>query len=147
MGTDEWVVRFMEGTSGVAEEERELFRKILEIYNNPSAERWFWIWGIYHGDRLCGHMELKDSEHTSASELEMVYMMHPAERGKGYISEVLSFFKEAQQEWKRTIIATVQPDNEISIHLLKRWGITKETTLLDDDGASYIKFWLQTADK
>ena len=70
---DEVSTRFMGGANGNEQEERVLFKKIFEIYERKD-ERWFWVWGIYKDNLLCGHFELKETEHTNDNELELVYM-------------------------------------------------------------------------
>lgn len=129
---DKISLQYMGGATGIEEEERKLFRKIFQIYNR-SEERWFWIWGIYQKDLLCGHLELKETEHTSDQELEIVYMIHPNERRKGIMSKVLSFLKEKQHDWQKKIIATLSPENSASIALLQKWGIEKAEILKDKE--------------
>lgn len=143
MAIDDVSTRFMGGATGNEAEERELFHKILELYGKESGERWFWVWGIYKGNLLCGHLEMKETEHTLDNELEIVYMVHPNERKKGVMTEVLHFLKQNQQNWKKRIIATVNHDNLNSIALLEKWGIEKREILVDDDdGKEYLKLTL-----
>lgn len=142
MVLDATSIRFMGGASGDEVEEREVFKKIFHIYQR-SETRWFWIWGIYQDQKLCGHLELKQSDHTEADELEIVYMVHPAERGKGVMSEVLEFLKQHQRNWQKRIIATVNPENRPSITLLKRWGIDEEKMLISrETGEQFLKLRL-----
>jgi RimJ/RimL family protein N-acetyltransferase len=135
--------QFMGGVTPDEAEERRLFRKIFDIYNSNDP-RWFWIWGIYEDNKLCGHFELKETVHTGPNELEIVYMIHPKERRRGIMSEVLKAFKGKQAEWNRTIIATTSPDNNASISLLRQWGIEEQELLPDDTapGTHYYKFYL-----
>ncbi len=134
--------RFMGGSTGSEHEERRLFNKILQVYEQKD-KRWFWIWGIYKDDLLCGHLEMKESAHTTDNELELVYMVHPNERRKGVMTEVMSFMKEKQHSWQRRIIATVSPENTNSILLLNKWGIAKKELLLNDEtGKKYLKLTL-----
>jgi len=76
---------------------------------------------------------MKDTENTEADELEIVYMVHPAERRKGLMTEILDFFKTNQTEWKRRIIATVSTKNLISLSLLEKWGIEEKKNLTDPE--------------
>ncbi len=117
-------------------------KKVFEIYERTD-DRWFWLWGIYKDDLLCGHLELKETEHTNENELEIVYMIHPEERRKGVMTEVLSLLKTMQKSWERRIIATVSAKNVNSIALLKKWGIDKEEVLVDSEtGKEYLKLTL-----
>ncbi len=142
MALDEVSVRFMGGATGIEQEERQLFQKILELYQK-NDKRWFWVWGIYRDELLYGHLELKETAHTNEEELEMVYMVHPKERRLGVMSEVLSLIKQQQRVWKKRIIATLSPENATSISLLKKWGIEKEKCLIDDETAeTYLKISL-----
>ncbi|WP_062060673.1 GNAT family N-acetyltransferase [Aquimarina longa] len=134
--------QFMGGASGNEIEERKLFKKGLEIYKR-NDKRWFWLWGIYRGDLLCGHLEIKETDHTNNNELEIVYMVHPEERKKGIMTEVLSLLKQNQKNWHKRIIATVNPKNLNSISLLKKWGIDKKEILISSEtGKKYFKLTL-----
>ncbi len=146
MGLDPAVLQFMGGGADTADEagERKFFQKIFTIYDDTESKRWFWIWGIYENDLLCGHFELKETQYTSEQELEIVYMTHPAARRKGLMREVLAFFKSNQKVWGKTIIATVSQQNSISIQLLEEWGITKKQLIDPKDGEE--SFWKFTLD-
>ncbi|MEM7102920.1 MAG: GNAT family N-acetyltransferase [Bacteroidota bacterium] len=142
MSIDQESTQFMGNATGDFDEEKKLFKKILEIYATDQ-ERWFWIWGIFEEKQLCGHLELKQTEHTNPNELEIVYMVHPNERRKGIMTEALSCIKQQQSTWQRRIIATVSPDNLASISLLKKWGIEKEESISDpESGETYLKLTL-----
>lgn len=142
MALDERSIEFMGGASGNEAKERALFQTIPSIYQRNDS-RWFWLWGVYKDDVLCGHLELKETEHTDKDELEIVYMVHPEERRKGLMTEILALLKENQSIWKRRIIATTSFDNQNSIALLNKWGIAKREVLKDDEtGKEYWKFTL-----
>lgn len=141
MGTDSAVVQFMDGATGDKEAEHQLFQKIFNLYKQKQGSRWFWIWGIYEGKKLCGHLELKETEHTNEHELEIVYMTHPAERNRGLMTEVLAFMKVQQAAWKKQLIATVYINNITSISLLKKWGIVRQE-ILTDNSRTYLKLHL-----
>ena len=49
-------ITFMGGITGLETDERNLFRKIFDLYDRDQ-ERIFWIWGIYKYDTLYGHLE------------------------------------------------------------------------------------------
>jgi len=139
---DKVSLQYMGGATGIEEEERKLFKKIFQLYKT-SKKRWFWIWGIYSNEELCGHLELKETEYTTDTELEIVYMIHPNERRKGIMSTVLSFLKGKQQGWQKRIIATVSPENLDSIRLLQKWGIEKTERLIDKEtGEIFLKLTL-----
>jgi len=136
---DEVSTRFMGGSTGIEADERKLFRKIFDVYKQDN-ERWFWIWGIYKDDLLCGHLEIKETKSTNKDELEVVYMIHPDERRKGIMTEVLSLLKEQQKNWQRTIIATVNLKNLHSIALLKKCGTSKKEVLTNSEtNEQYLK--------
>ncbi len=143
MALDEVSVRFMGGANGIETEERQLFKKVFEIYERKD-KRWFWLWGIYKDNVLCGHLELKESPNTNLDELEIVYMVHPAARRQGLMTEVLLLLKNEQHNWERKIIATVSPKNTNSIALLEKWGIDKRKALTDPEtGKEYLKLTLK----
>ncbi|GAA0564492.1 GNAT family N-acetyltransferase [Chitinophaga japonensis] len=141
---DKEAQRFMNGGLTRDEsEERSLFRKIFDIYAD-HGKRWCWIWGIYEDNKLCGHFELKETEHTAADELEIVYMVHPAERRRGVMSEVLHTIKNKQPGWNKAIIATTSLDNDVSIALLHKWGVEKQEIITAPDTLEqYYKFCLR----
>lgn len=142
MALDEMSIHFMGDSAGIEAEERKVFNKVFEIYKS-NEKRWFWIWGIYKDDLLCGHLEMKETEYTSNSELEIVYMIHPEERRKGIMTEVLSLLKQNQKSWQKRIIATIDPKNTNSLSLLKKWGIDKKETLMDNEtGKQFLKITL-----
>lgn len=140
---DKEVLQFMGGVADNVEEETALFYKIFSIYTHDS-ERWFWIWGIYEGSKLCAHLELKQTDDTNSNELEIVYMVHPEERRKGLMNEVLSAIKGNQDKWGKRMTATVYPDNIKSMALLEKWGIERsEVKINESNGKPYLKLLLQ----
>lgn len=142
MVLDENTLEFMGGATGLENEERKVFKKIFEIYK-ADEKRTFWIWGIYNGDVLIGHLELKETEHTKENELEIVYLVHPGYRNNGVMTEILSFIKGNQNIWNKRIIATVNPDNFASLKLLQKWGIANTEVLMDHETKEeYLKLSL-----
>ena len=142
MALDALSVQFMGGANGIEAEERVLFAKCLELYNR-EMERWFWVWGVYEQDRLCAHLELKESQFTLEGELEVVYMVHPNERRRGVMTEALNLLKANKTKWKRKITATISPQNTNSMSLLKKWGIEKKELIKEPEtGESFLKLTL-----
>jgi len=142
MALDPMSVQFIGGANGIEAEERAVFKKGFEIYKS-NKKRWFWLWGIYIYSELCGHLELKETDHTNNNELEIIYIIHPSFRNKGIMTEVFEFFKQEQHNWKRRIIATVDHDNIYSLALLNKWGIEKKETIKDaETGEEYLKITL-----
>jgi len=142
MALDELSVRFMGGANGIEREERAVFKKIFELYKRNN-KRWFWIWGVYKNDKLCGHFELKETIDTTDEELEIVYLTHPNERRKGIMLMVLTLIKQQQKHWNKRIIATVSPKNVASLALLEKWGVEKKELLTDKEtGETYLKLRL-----
>lgn len=138
-------VQFMGNLNQSIQTERELFYRIFQLYKNSDSDRWFWVWAIVKEDIYCGHIELKQTPNTSFDELEIVYMIHPNERRKGFMKEVLEFFKNKQHIWKRKIIATINPENKNSKILLSHWGIEKEKLIIDkEDRQPFLKIWLKS---
>ena len=123
---------FMGGATGVESEEREVFRKIFQIYDETIGKP-FWIWGIYNGDALFGHLELKETEHTNEDELEIVSMVHPECRRIGVMTEILSLIKMNEMIWNKRIVATVSADNAVSLRMLEKWGIDSREIIIDEE--------------
>jgi len=145
MCTDSESVKFMGNSTADPEKGRAFFRdRIIPFYSQKNLTRIFHVWGIYVNNVLCGHFELKETTNTSDTELEIVYLIHPDARGKGLMGKVLNYFKTNQAKWGRTIIATANPKNEKSMHLLKKWGINKQQTIVDTEKENYeyLKVWL-----
>lgn len=142
MACDDVTIKYMGGANGSESEERELFKKIFDIYTANNT-RIFWIWGIYKDGVLSGHLELKESVHTDENELEIVYIVHPECRRKGLMTEVLSLVRNSLDIWNKRIIATVGPNNIFSLKLLHNWGIEKKEVLYDQDNKEeYLKLLL-----
>jgi RimJ/RimL family protein N-acetyltransferase len=142
---DSDVVEYMGGATGDIEKEMKMFKKIFEIYRNQDQKRWFWIWAVYRDQTLCAHVEVKQTQDTAEDELEVVYMVHPAERRIGLMTEVLKFIKAKQSDWKRTIIATIYPENEHSYKLLEQIGIERQELITDaETGETFKKVWMKT---
>lgn len=145
MVTDSESVKFMGNSTSDVEKERAFFNgRVIPFYSKTKTNRIFYVWGIYVKGLLCGHFELKETTHTNNTELEIVYLIHPDARGKGLMGKVLDYFKTNQNKWGRTIIATANPKNKKSMHLLKKWGITKQKTIVDTEKENYeyLKVWL-----
>ena len=142
MSLDKDVIGFMGGATGDRKAEEAMFDKIFELYRS-NDNRWFWVWAVYRNQELCAHLELKETKDTTDNELEIVYMVHPRERRKGIMKEVLNFLKANQYLWKRRITATIYPDNNISFQLLRQWGIEREALITDrETGETFSKVWL-----
>lgn len=146
MGMDPIAVQFMGGATGIAADERALFHSIFKLYEKKDGARWFWIWGVYEEGRLCAHFELKETENTAENELEIVYMVHPAERKRGLMTAILAFLKRKQSVWNRQIIATVSPENIHSIALLEKWGISKKEWVKVEGEQPFLKVWLEQSE-
>jgi len=143
MSLDREVIAFMGGATGDRKAEEAMFDKIFQLYRS-NEKRWFWVWAVYRNQELCAHLELKETGDTAEDELEIVYMVHPLERRKGIMKEVLNFLKANQHLWKRRITATINPGNNISLQLLREWGIERETLITDrETGETFSKVWLE----
>jgi RimJ/RimL family protein N-acetyltransferase len=87
---------------------------------------------------------LKQTQDTAEDELEIVYMVHPAERRIGLMTEVLKFIKAKQSDWKRRIIATIYPENAHSYKLLEQIGIERQQLITDaETGETFKKVWIK----
>lgn len=142
MSLDKDVIAFMGGATGDRKAEEAMFDKIFELYRS-NENRWFWVWAVYRNQELCAHLELKETKDTAENELEIVYMVHPQERRKGIMKEVLNFLKANQHLWKRRLTATIYPGNNTSFQLLRKWGIEEQVLITDKEtGETFNKVWL-----
>lgn len=145
MVLDRDVVEYMGGATGDLAKEKKMFEKIFALYRNQDQQRWFWVWAVYRDQTLCAHLELKQTQDTAEGELEIVYMVHPAERRNGLMTEILNFIKAKQTDWKCRIIATVYPENEHSYKLLEQIGIERQELTTDvETGETFQKIWINT---
>lgn len=146
MALDKDVVEYMGGATGDRAKEMKMFEKIFALYRKQDQTRWFWVWAVYRDQTLCAHLELKQTQDTAEDELEIVYMVHPTERKKGLMTEILSFIKAKQTDWKCRIIATVYPKNEYSYKLLEQIGIERQELITDEEtGESFKKVWIRAS--
>lgn len=144
MTRDNDVIVFMSGATDDIAEQKKMFEKIFELYRSNDQTRWFWVWAVYRSETLCGHLELKETQDTADDELEVVYMVHPAERRKGIMSEVLNYIKTKQSSWDRRITATVYPENNNSFELLEQVGVHRRKLITDSEtGETFSKVWLK----
>lgn len=137
--TDKEVVFFMGGPRC---EEREdaynLFDKTFQIYDKTLfPDRHFEIWAIEHGGAVIGHFELKKSRDTYDNELEIVYLLNKDHWGKGLMPEVLKEVNDYANKLGCRLIATVNPENENSMRVLKKIGIEKDEWITDEEGRTY----------
>ena len=143
MFLDKETQSYMGGISHERQVGKKRFQKILAVYERRGNARFHLIWGIYDQDRLCGHLELKDSRWANDEELEIFFMLHPQERSRGIIREVLPLIKRYQYLWGRQIVATIHPENVRSRSRLDIWGVDREETLHDPlEGCRCQKLYL-----
>ena len=92
------IIKFMGGASatGDEEKEREIFHWIFDCYSTDQDDKVQLFWGVHENDRLCAHVQLKDTIWTNKDELEVVYMVHPTERKRGLMTEVLATLSDEQ---------------------------------------------------
>ncbi len=142
MFLDPSLAKYMDDHLKTEAEAADFFEKIFKLYTTKT-DKWFWVWGVYEAGQLCAHLEVKETEHTNAAQLEIVYIVHFAERRRGLMTEVLAFLKVQGKTWGRQLIATVDPQNANSLALLRKLGITQQETLHDPiTEAPYLKLIL-----
>lgn len=133
---------FMDDEDETEEDVRNMFHKVFPIYEKSESTKWHWIWAIYKDSVFAGHLELKDTTHTTKEELEIVYAIHPEFRRIGLMTSVLFLLASKQEEWERKIIATVDPKNKVSLKVLENWGIDR-IEIIQDDGEDCHKIHLR----
>ncbi len=142
MVMDKQSIKFMGGATGVIEREREVFNKVFQVYKQKFGKT-FWIWGIFKNKILYGHLELKETQYTKENELEIVYMVHPEFRQLGVMTEILDLIRENKSNFCEKIIATVELENEISLNMLRKYGVEKEEKIIDEsDSEEFLKLTL-----
>ncbi|TNE91287.1 MAG: N-acetyltransferase [Deltaproteobacteria bacterium] len=126
--SDPVVSRYMgDGTPGDGE---ALFHAIFGIYN-ADEPRFFEIWAVEADGRFVGHAELKQTEHTTEGELELVYCLVPEAWGKGYGTALVGALTGRAESVGCRTIATVHPDNAASLHILHRWSFAEVERFAD----------------
>ena len=83
-----------------------------------------------------------------APELRAVRPIRPSDEDRFVSTQVDQFSTQLMgenQAWRRTILATLDFCNAVSLRVLNKWGISKQQTELDpDSGDAMLKFWLFT---
>ncbi len=136
--SDPVVNKFMGGASDVPFDNDRLFDRGLEIVAQ-GGEKHHEIWAVVgrqEPDLLIGHCELKQTETTVDGQLEIVYLLAPEYWRKGYGRELVSIMVDYAftHAGCRELIATVDPGNESSIHLLSTCGFQFADRFRDEDG-------------
>lgn len=136
--SDPVVNKFMSGASDVPFDNDQLFDRGLEIVANPAGKH-HEIWAVVSRqapDLLIGHCELKQTANTAQGQLEIVYLLAPECWRLGYGRELLSLMVEYAftHAGCRELIATVDPGNEASIHLLSTCGFQFVDRFRDQEG-------------
>lgn len=115
---------------------REVFRSVV------TAEPAWDIWAIWAGDVYVGHGELKPSPDPHVDGHELVYALVPDAWGRGLGTEIAEGITKHGLETLGldAVHATVAPENEASLRLLRRLGYVDAGSWVDDDGDETL--WL-----
>ena len=132
--SDPEVTRFMSAPADKPDL-RVLFERVFSVYET----RRFLIWAVAPRDNpgaYLGHAELKTTEHCQPGEQEIVYLLHPAARGKGYAKETVRAVTghAASLPGVTAIIGTVDADNAASIHVMEQCGYARARSITDELG-------------
>lgn len=137
--TDAEAMKFVEGGAALSEEKaNETFKRMFTNVYEISA---FDIWCIFTkgASEYIGHAELKSYKGTE--DWEITYILKHEHRGKGYSTEIaqaLVKYGFAERGLSR-IIATVDAENENSIRVMGKIGMTSTETN-EDEGKTFHTF-------
>jgi len=134
--TDEKVMKHVGDGVVSKEKANESFNRIFTHAYEKSA---FDIWAVFNRrtSEYIGHAEIKPRKSTTA--WEIIYILKSGFWGQGYATEIaraLIAYGFGERKLKR-VIATVDAENNHSIHVLEKVGMTFEKAEQDEQGEFY----------
>lgn len=118
-------------------------RPIREVFRSAFATKPAWdIWAIWENGVYVGHGELKPSPDPHVDGHELVYAIVPGAWGRGLGTEIARAITKYGLETLRldAVHATVAPENEASVRLLRKIGYADAGSWVEDDGDETL--WL-----
>lgn len=136
--TDPVVMRFVDKGPLSLDQANALWRKLTEEFYPDGVET---IWAIFtKGDgRYVGNASLRPRPEKQ-KDWEIGYYLKPAEWGKGFATEIASRLVRYGFEIAglSEIYATVDKDNDASIHVLEKSGLKLYRKEYDEKGVFYV---------
>ncbi len=127
---DPEVVRWVGDGQVDSERNRRMFEK-LKVLEIGSEQRFAFVLAVCQGDALIGHVELKQTDETGPDEWELVYIFARRVWGRGYGTELATWALQTAHAHDRRLVATVDPENAASLHILARCGLQERGRLPD----------------
>lgn len=100
-----------------------------------------WLVCLKETGKVIGRAGLEHREYEASIELEMGYMIEPEEQKKGYATEACEAivrYAAENLEFER-VCCLIEPENEASIHLVKKLGF-KLLDEVNNDGKSMLRY-------
>ncbi|GLZ80315.1 GNAT family acetyltransferase [Actinorhabdospora filicis] len=115
---------------------REVFRRGFDPATKPDWD----IWAIWENGTFVGHGELKPSPDEHVDGHELVYAIVPGAWGRGLGTEIAEGITKYGLETLGldAVHATVAPENEASVRLLRKIGYTDAGSWVEDDGETTL---------
>ena len=123
----EEVFRHAAGGALAPDAANALFDKVFPIYREGR----FSIWLVETEGRPVGHAELKPRKGEDG--LELVYFLAPEAQGRGLGTELVAALVA---RGAGRLMATVHPDNERSMKVLRKAGFREYKRETDEDGTT-----------
>lgn len=117
---------------------REVFQRGFDPATRPDWD----IWAIWENGVLIGHAELKPSPEERVDGHELVYAITPTAWGRGLGTEIAEAVTRYGLETLGldAVHATVAPENEASVRLLRGLGYAEAGSWVEEDGEATL--WL-----
>jgi len=118
-------------TEDISEDRQTELEKHMAYVRHVYPMYGYGLWGVYRKEdgKLIGRCGIQDYEYNGVWEVELGYLLDPAEWGRGYaIEAVRAVIKYALDCMDiQSVIALIAPENERSIRLAKRAGMQFQT--------------------
>ena len=136
--TDPVVMRFVDKGPLNLQQAEMLWRKLMLEFYPDGVET---IWAVFSKDdrRYVGNASLRPRPERQ-TDWEIGYYLKPAEWGKGFATEIASRLVRYGVEVAGLdeVYATVDKDNDASIHVLEKCGLKLFRKEFDERGVFYV---------
>jgi len=123
--------------------------RLRQLRDRPELEPWLVYAVVLPERRLIGHAGFHGPPGTNALQaedaVEVGYTVFPAFRGRGYATEAaraLIEWARCEREVRR-FLASVSPDNEPSLALMRKLGFTEIGRHWDEEDGDELEFELR----
>jgi ribosomal-protein-alanine N-acetyltransferase len=123
--------------------------RLRQLHDGPELEPWFVYAVVLPQRRMIGHAGFHGPPGTNALKahdaVELGYTIFPPFRGRGYATEaaraLIDWAREAHGI--RRFLASIAPENEPSLALVRKLGFTEIGRHVDDEDGEELEFELR----